>query len=137
MATANHTEYPQSATPRALVLMAEGGECLPLEPATLAQLDALNTGDGLLSEHDTSRLTTAIQRSTRQDVQDYRARMGFSEIEACALVLAHAALHVQEGGYVDAWSDQVVSLIGRAQTEREKALVAYADVVMECAWVDA
>ena len=137
MATANHTEYTKSATPRALVLMAKGGECIPLEPATLAQLDALETVDGLLSDRDTTRLTAALQRSSREDVQNYSARQGFSEVAATALLLAHAALHVQEGAYVDAWDAQIVALVDRAQTARERALAGYADVVMECAWVNA
>lgn len=83
------------------------------------------------------RLTTILQRGTRQDVQRIAQRNGFTKVEETALMYALDALHLEEGneeGACDAfdrWID--LSLMDDARTAREFALVDYADVCVECA----
>ena len=94
--------------------------------------------DGIfLNESDGDALTTALQRSAPEELEDYISREMFSAVEAAALNFAYDALQTGqeelEPEVCIAWDAQCLGLMDRAHTEREYALVGYAGSAVECA----
>ncbi len=107
--------------------------------ASLAHFDRkLRVENGIfLNEQDGDALTTALLHSEAEDLEDYINRGMFSDVERTALTFAYEALQTGEEEFEPAvcisWGAQGLGLMGRAHTEREHALVGYADCAMECA----
>lgn len=106
---------------------------------TLTQLDRelLIDPDGFFAECDSDLLSDILLRSTRQEVQAYIERKGYTKIESAALLQAHDAFLLEDGDEAGMWklfdASLGLNLIGRATTPRALALALFADGAMQCA----
>ncbi|NMG55952.1 hypothetical protein [Aromatoleum aromaticum] len=78
----------------------------------------------------TERTVSHLQRATVAQLEQALARKRMTDLERDLMRKAHAMLH-GDGEAADRWMTEVVELLDRTLTDRERALLGLVDVLAE------